>query len=68
MDLLTTDEEAFDVHTAALRFDIELLAHRLAAATTWLLNQPQLAQLPIGYFGASTGAAAALVGPRNSPT
>ena len=67
MDLLTTDEEAFDVHTAALRFDIELLAHRLAAATTWLLDQPQLAQLPIGYFGASTGAAAALVGAAELP-
>jgi putative phosphoribosyl transferase len=67
MDLLTPDEEAFDVHTAALRFDIELLAHRLAAATTWLLDQPQMAQLRIGYFGASTGAAAALVAAAELP-
>src|SRR3979411_3248493 len=67
MDLLTPDEEAFDVHTAALRCDIELLAHRLAAATTWLLDQPQMAQLRIGYFGASTGAAAALVAAAELP-
>ena len=61
MDLLTPEEEAFDAHTAALRFNIELLAGRLAKVTGWLLDQPQMAQLRIGYFGASTGAAAALV-------
>lgn len=61
MDLLTPEEEAFDSQTAALRFDIELLARRLMDATRWLLHQPQTARLRIGYFGASTGAAAALV-------
>jgi putative phosphoribosyl transferase len=61
MDLLTRDEEAIDEQTAHLRFDIELLAGRLVAATEWLSQQPQTQTLPIGYFGASTGAAAALV-------
>jgi putative phosphoribosyl transferase len=67
MDLLTPDEEAFDAHTAALRFDIELLARRLAETAGWLLDQPQTAQLRIGYFGASTGAAAALVAAAELP-
>jgi putative phosphoribosyl transferase len=67
MDLLTPDEEAFDVHTAALRFDIELLARRLVEATRWLVVQPQTAPLPIGCFGASTGAAAALVAAAELP-
>ncbi|MCU1309254.1 MAG: dienelactone hydrolase [Candidatus Angelobacter sp.] len=62
MDLLTPNEERIDARTAALRFDIGLLARRLVGATKWLLNQSEMAQLPIGYFGASTGAAAALVG------
>jgi putative phosphoribosyl transferase len=61
MDLLTPGEEVLDVQTAALRFDIELLGGRLVETTLWLLEQPHTAQLPIGYFGASTGAAAALV-------
>jgi dienelactone hydrolase len=61
MDLLTSDEESRDAYTASLRFDIELLARRLIEATRWLIEQPQTAPLPIGYFGASTGAAAALV-------
>src|ERR1039458_7545060 len=61
MDLLTPEEEAVDAYTAALRFDIELLAGRLVGTTEWLLAQPRTAQLRIGYFGASTGAAAALV-------
>ena len=67
MDLLTPEEEAFDTHTAALRFNIELLAGRLAEATGWLLDQPQTSQLRIGYFGASTGAAAALVAAAELP-
>src|SRR4051812_9116025 len=62
MDLLTLNEERIDARTAALRFDIGLLARRLVGATKWLMNQPETAQLPIGYFGASSGAAAALVG------
>src|SRR5436853_4667302 len=61
MDLLTTEEEALDDQTAALRFDINLLARRLIGATWWLQDQSATANHPIGYFGASTGAAAALV-------
>jgi dienelactone hydrolase len=61
MDLLTPDEEAIDTQTAHLRFDIGLLAQRLVAATDWLSTQPDTSDLAIGYFGASTGAAAALV-------
>jgi putative phosphoribosyl transferase len=56
-DLLTPDEE----HDRANVFDIDLLAHRLVDVTTWLRQQPELEGLPVGYFGASTGAAAALV-------
>ena len=58
MDLLTAEEEAFDAQTAALRFDIELLARRLTEVTWWVVDQQQTADLRIGYFGASTGAAA----------
>jgi putative phosphoribosyl transferase len=61
IDLLTADEEAIDIETAHLRFDISLLADRLAGATDWLIKQPESRDLRIGYFGASTGAAAALV-------
>ncbi len=61
MDLLTVKEEEIDAETAALRFDIELLAHRLMKATLWLAGQQNTASLRVGYFGASTGAAAALV-------
>jgi dienelactone hydrolase len=61
VDLLTTDEEAADARTGHLRFDIDLLARRLTAATSWLAARAETATLPIGYFGASTGAAAALV-------
>jgi len=67
MDLLTPDEDALDAQTAALRFDIELLAGRLLEATSWVENQQQTAHLPIGYFGASTGAAAALVAAAKHP-
>lgn len=55
---LLTDQEA---NQRAKVFDIELLGRRLAAATNWVVRQPELAGLSIGYFGASTGAAAALV-------
>jgi putative phosphoribosyl transferase len=61
LDLLTLEEERIDSTTAEFRFDIPLLARRLAAATLWVRENPQLGALPIGYFGASTGAAAALV-------
>jgi putative phosphoribosyl transferase len=60
IDLLTLDEEVTDAHTAQLRFDIGLLTERLVDATDWLTQFPDTKQLPIGYFGASTGAAAAL--------
>jgi len=60
-DLLTREEEAVDEYTAELRFDIGLLAERLIGATEWVRSQPELQRLKIGYFGASTGAAAALV-------
>jgi putative phosphoribosyl transferase len=61
MDLLTAGEEEIDQRTALLRFNIRLLARRLALATTWALRRPELRGLSVGYFGASTGAAAALV-------
>jgi dienelactone hydrolase len=60
-DLLTSGEEARDLYTRQHRFDIGLLAKRLAFATRWIDAQPELASLPLGLFGASTGAAAALV-------
>jgi dienelactone hydrolase len=67
MDLLTRDEELVDQLTAHLRFDIELLAERLVAATDWLAEEDDTTDLPIGYFGASTGAAAALVAATERP-
>lgn len=60
-DLLTGEEEAQDAYTSHLRFDIGLLTHRLLAATRWIANQNETQHLGIGYFGATTGAAAALV-------
>lgn len=61
IDLLTVAEERVDAYTMHLRFDIGLLAQRLVAATDWLVNNKETRHLNIGYFGASTGAAAALV-------
>ena len=60
-DLLTADEEQEDRATGHLRFDVDLLATRLEIATEWLMSQPRARGRPIGFFGASTGAAAALV-------
>jgi putative phosphoribosyl transferase len=60
IDLLTLHEEVLDARTAQLRFDIDLLAERLVDATDWLTQFPDTKDLRIGYFGASTGAAAAL--------
>jgi putative phosphoribosyl transferase len=60
-DLLTLEEEAEDLITGKQRFDISLLARRLVGATEWLQANPQVRHLRLGYFGASTGAAAALV-------
>jgi dienelactone hydrolase len=66
-DLLTREEEAQDAFTGHLRFDIELLARRLLGATRWVQRQPALAELGLGYFGASTGGAAALVAAAELP-
>lgn len=66
-DLLTPQEEAVDARTAHLRFDIRLLAQRLVGATDWVLEQPATRHLALGYFGASTGAAAALVAAAERP-
>ena len=67
VDLLTPDEEAVDLRTAHPRFDIGLLAGRLVGATDWLMQYPDTRDLRIGNFGASTGAAAALVAAAQSP-
>lgn len=67
IDLLTAEEEREDDRTARLRFDINLLARRVVAATDWLLENPAAHHLRIGYFGASTGAAAALVAAAERP-
>ncbi len=61
IDLLTEEEEKVDLVTRQLRFDIEMLTQRVVGATKWLLTNANLSKLTIGYFGASTGAAAALV-------
>ncbi len=66
-DLLTAREEEIDELTAELRFDIPLLTERLIAATEWVLRHPDLRDLSIGYFGASTGAAAALAAAARVP-
>jgi putative phosphoribosyl transferase len=60
-DLLTAEEERVDARTAELRFDIGLLATRVIALTDWLAGNEATADLRLGYFGASTGAAAALI-------
>jgi putative phosphoribosyl transferase len=67
VDLLSPEEEAVDLRTAQLRFNIGLLAERLVAVTDWLVQQPDTRPLRIGYFGASTGAAAALVAAAERP-
>jgi dienelactone hydrolase len=67
VDLLTAEEEVVDMRTAHLRFNIDLLAERLIGATEWLAREPHTGGLRIGYFGASTGAAAALVAAAERP-
>lgn len=61
LDLLTTDEEVIDRRTSQLSSNIRLLAKRLVGATSWTMRQPDLRGLDVGYFGASTGTAAALM-------
>ncbi len=66
-DLLTAEEERLDLATGELRFDVSLLAERLLEATRWAARHGQIAELPVGYFGASTGAAAALLAAAAEP-
>ena len=66
-DLLTPEEDAIDARTAELRFNIELLGERLVHATKWAKQQEQTRNLRIGYFGSSTGGAAALVAAADLP-
>ncbi|MDJ0796056.1 MAG: dienelactone hydrolase family protein [Calothrix sp. MO_167.B12] len=66
-DLLTSEEEKIDLRTRHLRFDIGLLASRLIGATNWLAQYPDTHNLKVGYFGASTGAAAALIAAADEP-
>ena len=67
VDLLTEGEEEVDLRTREHRFDIGLLAERLVGATDWLTQEGATAELPLGCFGASTGAAAALVAAAERP-
>lgn len=66
-DLLTRQEESVDQHTGELRFNIRLLAKRLVGATQWAMSSDGTQELRIGYFGASTGAGAALVAAAELP-
>jgi dienelactone hydrolase len=67
LDLLTAREEVADMENARFRFDIDLLARRLDGATAWLREEVETAGLRVGYFGASTGAAAAFVAAASRP-
>jgi dienelactone hydrolase len=67
LDLLTEAEEQVDLRTGHLRFDIDLLAWRLEMAVEWSAQQPELRDLRVGYFGASTGGGAALVAAAMQP-
>lgn len=67
LDLLTAEEEQIDLRTRHLRFDIDLLATRLVEASQWLMDNSSTRHLVTGYFGASTGAAAALIAAARLP-
>ena len=67
IDLLTQEEEAVDEFTGEFRFNIDLLAQRLVHATEWVKKNPDTKSLAVGYFGASTGAAAALIAAAKLP-
>ena len=67
LDLLTPEEEVIDARTLEYRFDIPRLGRRVVAATDWAASEPALRELPVGYFGASTGAAAALIAAADRP-
>lgn len=60
-DLLTTEEEQVDIHTREHRFNIALLTQRMQDTTLWVLGQKEFKNVPVGFFGASTGSAAALI-------
>ncbi len=66
-DLLTEEEEIIDLRTRQLRFDIPMLADRLVDIAAWLQSEPQMKHLKIGWFGASTGAGAALIAAARRP-
>jgi putative phosphoribosyl transferase len=68
LDLLTPDEESVDERTREYRFDIEMLGERVVAAIDWMRTRPDLHDLPLALFGASTGAAAALIAAAARPT
>jgi dienelactone hydrolase len=67
LDLLLPDEDARDRYTGEYRFDVQLLGRRLVAATRWAKKDPEVGELAVGYFGASTGAAAALIAAADEP-
>jgi putative phosphoribosyl transferase len=67
VDLLTTNEEKIDIQTHHLRFDVPLLAERLLLTTDWIATNPDTRALRVGYFGASTGAGAALMAAAERP-
>ena len=66
-DLLTRREEEVDAYDGSLRFDIGLLADRLSGITQWVVSQQKMQDFTLGYFGASTGAAAALIAETQNP-
>jgi putative phosphoribosyl transferase len=67
VDLLTAEEEAVDEYTGQYRFDVNMLAQRLIDSTGWLKTRSDTKSLNVGYFGASTGAAAALIAAAKRP-
>jgi dienelactone hydrolase len=67
LDLLTREEEAIDLRTREYRFDIDRLGHRVVAAIDWAAGESDVSDLPIACFGASTGAAAALIAAAERP-
>jgi putative phosphoribosyl transferase len=67
LDLLTREEDVIDVRTREYRFDVDRLGHRVVAAIDWAATHPTLGRLPVACFGASTGAAAALIAAAERP-
>ena len=67
LDLLTRQEDVIDEQTREYRFDVDRLGHRVVAAIDWTASHPQVARLPVACFGASTGAAAALIAAAQRP-